>query len=409
MMYVTKLTAVAVAAAVFAILARRSEAQSMSFGTMAGPQSLLVPFAHSVAPASLSPGPDNTCGQGAPCRPRKCKPIRNSGPVDLFVSDGVTGNLYEYCEDIPPNLNTPRLTRVGIAGWGLAVNPLAPQQLAVGKRNVAGQPGRIKIYNVLANGALAPPAGVSTLKLGKANANALGICFDSTGGLYATNYNTSEIDYFNAAAVAGPGVFNPTTSWQMVDKNGNPFFGYYLACDFEEPEMNNIVMVDGVDASNNVDVAVFMGPLVVPPVIAVSQTFGPFGVNGPNYPGGMTLNGHGPTGADDHLVVSDTSAGVLVDLGSVEPWNNPSNNILCHVPGFPANAYLPIVFDNRQDEIWAGNLMPSGTVFNSDAVTTEYPLPPSQSSCHPGQSGGPTAVILNETFVGAAIWPNTGV
>jgi hypothetical protein len=409
-MRVSKCTSAIAAAAFVALLAVSSDAspsvapgllsgstaQVLGSGPMAAipmplPGRTFDPFGPSVTVGSATPDKGGRCQRGAPCKP-KCKKKKGVSPAYIFASDNVTGNVYEYCEDIPPGTTTPQVTYPGWGGWGLAISS-ATQRLAMAKKN-----GTISIYNVNAAGVLGAIGPAGKLHLGTPNAGALGLCFDSAGGLYATNYPTAEIDYFNNVEVGAlAGNQFPTTSWQAQDGSGNPFYGYYLACDLENPGPD-YVMVDGVDNGGNVDVAEFVGPGIVTPTISISQTLGPLASN---YPGGLTLN------SNDNLVVSDTYAGDLIDLGAVEPWDNGGSDRVCLVPGFPANAFLPISFDDEQNEIWAGNLMSVSSNFNTDAVSNAYPF--LGSNCVIGQSGGPTAIIPREEFFGIAVSPNTGV
>jgi hypothetical protein len=417
--YVSKFTAAIATAAFVALLAGHSDgssfvtprlqsgyaAQSMIYAPAVGTQMLLPrppmsPFGRPVAAKSASPRPDKV----KPCK------LENGNYTYVFTSDDMTGNVYEYCEDVPPPpFNTPWCTNPGIGGGGLAVSlgpiPLGGSQaLAVSTKN-----GTITIYHV--NPSAFPPPGCANnivalgppgkLILGPPNANtiALGMCFDDLGGLYATKYNvggpaTNEIDYFTAGEVAGAGG-GPTPSYLAFTYNpaNKPFLGYYLACDYD-PAGDNYVMVDGTDANNNVDVAQFT-PVNLSPNTTVSWNLGPFG---PNFPGGMALN------TIDYLLVSDTTAGTLLSFDPLEPWNDAPG--VCIVQGFPANEYFPIAFDRDQNEVWVGNYFPGSGQTNALPVRWKFR---NNVPCPPGPSAGPTQNIPAEQFIGIAVWQNAGV
>lgn len=326
--------------------------------------------------------------------------------VYLFASEVISGNVYEYCENPTAQHITYTAPAPGYGGWGLAVSPVptgpgAPnEKIAIGSWPVnSTTPGTIAVRTVGAGGLLGA-APVATLTLGPNGFSALGICFDGSGGLYATDAFPSngkillsnEVDYFTNAQVAGGPPFGaPTSIWYMTTAPNQPFFGAYLACDFDMLSAGeNFVMIDGVDSNSNVDV----GQLTAG-VVTVNQNLGS---DASHYPGGMTINRY------DYLVVNDAT-GVLIDLGGAEPWKFPPVN-QCRY-NYPTTSYLPIVFDDTQYEIWAGNTVN----LVADAVSNVYRFPPGGNGpcITPAESGGPTALITNSYFLGIAVWRNSGV
>ena len=341
-----------------------------------------------------------------------CK--KQSPPVPnayLFANESISARVYEYCEDIPPSPNTP-MRSFGPGGFGLTISPVAipagggaNELLAVGEYPaVSGNPGAISIYRVLGSGLtpLVPPA--SKLVLTNANTYPIGLCFDGTGGLYATEYPTNQIDYWTNAQVVGVGVAPPPVVAALTTTGGPnpaPFYGTYLVCDFDQlsippgpPPVENIVMVDGTDSGGGVDVGKFVaGPA---PTVNVSYAAGPGG-----FPGGLTLNKH------DYLVFNDPNpAGPnsLITLFPPDVWNTAG--MICNYGTPGSTYYLPIVFDDTQREIWGGNTIKAGSAFSTDAVSNYFPF---GGVCQPGESGGPTKVIQNPAqFIGIAVWRNTG-
>jgi len=322
----------------------------------------------------------------------------------LFANESISAKVYEYCENIPPSPNTP-MRSFGPGGFGLTISPVAiPAGGGVNELLAVGEYGTISIYRVLGTGLtpLVPPA--SKLVLTNANAYPVGLCFDGTGGLYATEYPTNQLDYWTNAQVVGVlGAQAPVVAALTTTGGSNPapFYGTYLVCDFDQlsippgpPPAENIVMVDGFDSSGGVDVGKFVaGPA---PTVSVTFAAGPGG-----FPGGMTLN------KQDYLVFNNPTpaANILFNLGPPDKWSVVNSTCTYGTPG--TTYYLPIVFDDTQREIWGGNSITAGSAVSTDAVSNYFPF---GGVCRPGESGGPTKVIPSlAQFIGIAVWKNTGV
>ncbi len=307
----------------------------------------------------------------------------------LFANDYKTGTVDEFCEDgvlAPPHHNTLFAFCTGCGGWGLAVSPTS-QALAIGT-----SAGTVTLWNVAANGTVTPQNSTLTLDGGVGTNFPLGICFDGTGGLYATNYGTNKIDYFNAATLVSPGG-NPTGSWSTTKTT----LGYFLACDFDGPTGENYLMLSGELLKNNVydfvlSQVVNGAPPVGNVVIAdlVVRNFGP----SPNaLAGGLTIN------KKDNLVVADEN-GTLYEMGTSEPWAN----IIAKCTDKP---YISgISFDETQDEIWSSfdTVVPA-----TEVISNQFPFAPAKK-CKTGTSRGPAVPSMGEKeYLGIAVYPNTGV
>jgi hypothetical protein len=308
----------------------------------------------------------------------------------LFANDYKTGNVDEYCEDgafAKPHHNTLFAFCAGCGGWGLAVSPTAAQTLAIGTNL-----GTVTLWNVAANGTVAPQNSPPlTLDGGTGTNFPSGICFDGTGGLYATNYNTNIIDYFSAATLGTGG--GPTGSWTTTTVT----IPYFLACDFDGPTGENYLMVSGELLKNSVFNFVLTQVVNgLPPVgnhaIAdvVVHNFGP----SPNaLAGGLTLD------KQDNLIVADEN-GTLYKMGTSEPWANilAKCTDLAFISG--------ISFDETQDEVWSSNDVAAPA---TKVISNQFPFP-RVGKCKPGTSRGPAVPSMGEKeYIGIAVWPNTGV
>jgi hypothetical protein len=301
----------------------------------------------------------------------------------LFGSDYTTGNLDEFCEDQP---NALVVTIPRGAGWGLAVEP-GKAQLAVGKTG-----GTISIYKTLPKIAGGPS---SVLTLSSPNTNAYGLCWDNHGGLYATNWPQSNIDYFDAARVAAGGGATSTLTPTTVTEP------YYLACDFDKAESGGrgYLMLGGFalgTPNRDYDVSRFELPGGPDRVV---QRLGSYST-GTGFPGGLALK-------SDDTLIANSQDGTLYDLGNKAPWNAPPK-AACTWSFLHPDLYTSIVFDDGQAEIWASDtLFPTNGTYGRSLA---YPLPTTGSCAFPGESGSTTPMIGGETqYLGVAVYPNNGV
>jgi hypothetical protein len=309
--------------------------------------------------------------------------ITASAKSYLYASDNSTGNVDIFPEDHPTN---PIGTCAGCGGWGLAVSPESsghPALLAIGKIG-----GTVEIYNKLGPS----PVHLATLTLsGGSSVNSYGLCWARDGGLYADNWPTNAIDFYNHAKVIGGGA--PTKTLKV---SGGNTVVYYIACDNETISKQNILLSYGYNqnAGDNVEVDL------------VAQTNGAETLeqivgnlsSGTGFPGGLAID------AKDDLVAND-QYGTFYDLGNTEPWTG--SPVASCKWGFNPNDLTSIVFDNAQDELWAGNLQFIGAEF---AQSYAYPLIHKGNCKSPGSSGGPTTEQSGETggYLGVAVWPNKG-
>jgi hypothetical protein len=313
----------------------------------------------------------------------------------LYASDNKTGNLDEFCEDGKPNALV--MTVPAAAGWGLAVQP--PQfghgnshQMAVG---VTG--GTISIYTNLPTIGGAP-GSVLTLSGKGSGDNALGLCWDDLGGLYATNWPRDTIDYFNAATVAAGGGPNNTITTTTITED------FYLACDFAPDESGNsgYLMLSGYALGTpNMDSDVAWVKLPAGPDVVVLKLGNHKAISG--FPGGLALD------KNDHLLVNN-EYGLLYDVGNKEPWNNKAKATCSWA--FNPNDLTDIVFDETQKlEVWAADVtFVPPSAFVTYAQSENYPLRNLMSCVTPGQSGGPTPQIAGEQqYLSIAVYKNIGV
>jgi hypothetical protein len=338
------------------------------------------------------------------------KTIRNAATkckknAYIYTSETVTADLDVFCEDTAKK-GTPNgliSQTPGLAGWGLAVSPdklpvptttcglpAFQELLAVGTNS-----GTINIYCKLSGGGytqLNPSTSPLTLTQG----DAYGICFDQTGGIYATEFPYNTIAHFTNAQLATGGT--PT----ILTTNVN-VAQYYVACDYDKlmlkgkPKGENYLMAYGFDANGNVNVT---NVNTSTGAETVEQTIG--NVNsGTGFPGGLALDRR------DDLVVNN-QYGTLYYFNP-ELWN--SKPLGTCTWGYNPNDYTNIVFDDRQDEIWAAdtNFSASG-LFTTYGQSNAFPFKGS-GACSPGSSGYQTSHPLagESQYLGIAVWPNRGV
>jgi hypothetical protein len=303
-----------------------------------------------------------------------CKKAKKKGLV--FASDNSTGNLDAYCGHAGGVLNANQnsyKTVSGGAGWGLAVHGAF---LAAG---VTG--GTVTVYNLPA----LTVKSTLTLTHGASGYNAYGLSWTSGGGLYATEWPGPYLDYFSTPTTTGAATCYNTLSLMSE--------AYYASAH-----------------GSTVDVYGFNGfSSQVPAVVendsnaACSGTFseslvGTFGslADGNGFPGGTTVNASG------ELFVNN-QYGTLYDDGAYPGSNSPKG--ACSW-GFDPNDYTNINMSTKQNSIWGSNIN-----FGSSPLVTmlgSFSTSITSGSCATGASGGPTANVTDDEFLGTAAWPNTG-
>lgn len=308
----------------------------------------------------------------------KCK-------VLLFGSENLTGVLDQYCEDGAAGQVG---TTVGAGGWGIA---MSGNQMAVGVNG-----GTINVYSGLPT--LGTP--ISLILSGQASGyNAYGVCFDDKGGLFATNWPGTNIDYFAPPLANG----NHPTSTVVTNTGGSTNEVYYLACDFDKKETGNngylmaySFVLDGVTDPATV------GQVPQPyaggsQALTVEQTLGSLG-NGNGFPGGLAIN------KKDHLLANN-QYGTLYDLGTKEPWSVPAAGSCTW--GFNPNDFTNISWDNKSHEVWATDINFGAGLYT---YLQSVGAPPLSGSCvTPGESGGPTFAIYNEEYLGVGVFKAPGM
>jgi hypothetical protein len=305
----------------------------------------------------------------------------------VFASDNTTMALYVYCGPGPkPGVVAPGAkplrTLAGVAGWGLAVEPRG-NRLAVGQFG-----GTIAIY---ALPALGKP--LATLKLQHAVSGYVpyGLSWDAAGGLYATEWPSSYVDYW-----------------------ANPLTAHAPGCVYTMPSMSEAYNV-AASGSNSVDVYGVNGFSSNEPVILANvsglatancpsqqvqetqvATLGSL-AQGTGFPGGIATDAKGELLAGNQM-------GFLYDMGPFPGAATPKATCTWSAP---ANDYTDVVLDARQSGIWVSNVN-FGASLASDLVDVAYPLPANGPCVTPGPSGGPTGSVTNDEFLSVAAWKNAG-
>ncbi len=322
--------------------------------------------------------------------------------VYIYTSEAVTGDLDVFCEDAVKKgaPNTLVSQTANLAGWGLAVSPnnlpvtaacglpASQELLAVGTNS-----GTINIYCKLSGGGYTQMnTGALTLTQG----DAYGICFDQTGGIYATEFPYNTIAHFTNAQLTNGGAPAILTTNVNVAQ-------YYVACDYDKlvlkgkPKGENYLIAYGFDANGNVNVTnVNTGSGAE----TVEQTIGNISA-GTGFPGGLALDRR-----DD--LVANNQYGTMYYFNP-ELWNSPPLGSCTW--GFNPNDYTNIVFDDRQDEIWAADTnVGSSGVLTTYGQSNAFPFAGS-GPCSPGSSGYQTSHPLagEAQYLGIAVWPNRGV
>jgi hypothetical protein len=325
---------------------------------------------------------------------------RCSKNVYIYTSEDITGDLDVFCEDASnqgPNALVSQTAN--LAGWGVSVSPVKlpvknhpctqgslQELLAVGTNA-----GTVNIYCNLSGGGYVQ-MNTAPLKLTKGTA--LGICFDSGGGIYANEFPYNTIDYFTNAQLVSGG--SPT---KVLTTNVN-VVEFNLACDFDtlhigNPSGENYLMAYGYDAQGNVNVTHVN---TTSGAETVEQTLG--NINSQTgFPGGLALDNH------DDLVVNN-QYGVMYAFNP-ELWNGPPVGT-CRW-GYP-NDYINITFDDTQLEVWAADTNYAGGVLTTYGQSNHFPFEGSPP-CSAGESGYQTQHPLagEQVNQGIAVWPNRGV
>jgi|GEM_PF-5708216 len=321
--------------------------------------------------------------------------------VYIYTSENITGDLDVFCEDATKKAqNTLVSSAPGKAGFGLAVTPdnlpnvpTAPCSNGSSQELLAAgtDTGTINIYCNLASGAGYVLLNTLTLPAG----DALGICWDETGGIYATEWPNATIAHFTESQVIGP-AGPPTT----LNPNVN-VVEYHLACDYDKlvlkgkPKGENYLMAYGFDANYNVNIT---NVNTTSGSEAVEQTLGNYSA-GTGFPGGLALDRRDDLAANDQY-------GTMYWFNP-ELWNTPPRGACTW--GFNPNDYTNIVFDDAQNEIWAANVHFVSSILTTYGQSNRFPF--GSGACGTGSSGYQTShpIAGEQENLGIAVWPNRGV
>src|SRR5579883_684479 len=327
------------------------------------------------------------------------------GPF-IYTSDNPTGDLDVFCEDSvkkAPNALVGTVNQQ--AGWGLAVIPVkmpppppsnpctgSQELLAVGVNPSGSSPGTIYIYCNLAAGAAMVKMNSAPLAL--TQGYPLGICWDQSGGIYATEFPSNTIAHFtyNQLRTGGTATTTFTTSVNVVQ--------YQVACDYdklminEKPKGENYLIAFGYDANGNVNITNVSTSGGGVHAETVEQTLGSYGTTA--FPGGLAIDTH-----DD--LVANNQLGTMYDFNP-ELWNSPARGSCTW--GYNPNDYVGIAFDDTQRELWAADTNFGGTTYGQ---SNRFPF--SGSACTQGESGYQTQhpIGAEASYYGIAVWPNRGV
>ncbi len=295
----------------------------------------------------------------------------------VFASSNVTTDLLVYCgqtgaQHVPAG-ETPYMTIVGVAGWGVAVHG---NKLAVGGPN-----GVINLYHLPSMTSIPP------VNLTNTSNSAYGLAFDHAGGLYATEFPSSTVDYWSP-----PVVGLPHCTWTTTTNTED----YYV-----DAHGTNSAVVYGINTSStNADVDTEevdgMAAAFCPITDTYVATFGQL-AQGTGFPGGIVS--HRNTG----ILYVNNQYGTLYNDG-VYPGGPPTTD-QCNW-GFNPNDITNITMASHETSLWASNIN-----FGSSTLTTNiqsFAAGTLSGPCAAGLAGGPMASLSNDEFLGVAAWPNLG-
>jgi hypothetical protein len=294
-----------------------------------------------------------------------------------FASSNVTDDLLVYCGargagHIAPG-EAAFKTVTGVAGWGVAVHG---NLLAVGTNG-----GTVTVYT------LPGITNPHTLNLSHAASgyNAYGLAFDSSGGLYATNWPGPYVDYFKTPSAGGAPNCTATAA-----VNGE---AYYVAA-----HGANSVVVYGINTNTSLDDVDTEGITNMPSCSGMAdtkiETFGQL-AEGTGFPGGEVSNAAGE-------IYVNNQYGTLYDDGTY-PGGTVSSSCSW---GFDPNDVTNINMASNQASIWGSNINFGGATLETYLESFKASI--GSGTCATGAVGGPTQQIANDEFLGVASYPNLG-
>jgi len=274
----------------------------------------------------------------------------------IFASDNFTGNVDAY------NESTGALAYqcAGCGGWGVAVSKGHGNHLAVGTFG-----GEVTIWKVGSHSI----SLISTLteSLAASGYNADGVTWDDKGGVYASDWPSNTVDYWNASAVAAGGA--PTSSFQVSALDAV----YYLSWVKKPAQLE----ASGYDSSLNVDL-----------VNATTDTI-------QNVDGNLSQGTGFPGGVD-----TDKSTNVYMNdqYGTITEYPNAGNqsaSASCNW-GFDPNDYTGIALGTAETSVWGADIN-FGSGLESYGQEDTLPL---SGSCSATLNTSPAQV--SEEYLGIA-------
>ncbi len=309
-----------------------------------------------------------------PDRKKKgCKKAKRKGVV--FASDNSSGNLDAYCGHLGGVLLANQAsyrTVSGGAGWGLAVHG---NFLAAGKTG-----GTVTVYNLPA---LTVKSNL-TLTHGASGYNAYGLSWDSSGGLYATEWPGPYVDYFKTPTVSGAANCANTLSLMSEAYYVTAHAGSADVYGFDGFSSQVPAVVENITGGN----CGTLGETMI-------GTFGSL-ADGNGFPGGTTVNNTGEFFVNNQY-------GTLYDDGGYPGSNSPSGSCSW---GFDPNDITNINMSTKQTSIWGSNINFGGSPL--ETYLESFSTSISGGACAIGSTNGPTANVSSDEFLGTAAWPNLG-
>jgi hypothetical protein len=278
---------------------------------------------------------------------QKFYPFKKTKPNStlLFVNDEGTEDVYVYSTSTGEVVGT--LSGVGFAG--LATN--SSGQLAIGTLDPSTGEGLINTYTVTSDGATSN--GV-TLSISSGFPD--GITYDKKGDIYASDFPSSNVDFFSASTVSSGG--GPTKTYTLPDFE----YVYYVQA------FGNTIYVDG-DTEDGFGV----GELTKKgDKVLINGIVDP--VEDAGFPGGLAID------SKHNIIVNN-------QYGSISTYAKPYTGGPSAITewGFDPNDVTGIALDLLQENVYGVDINFGGSSL------VGYPIPfsyPSLSEGSPWQSAG---------------------
>ena len=251
----------------------------------------------------------------------------------LFVSDGTTEDIYVYSTATGDVIGTV----TGAGGGGIATN--VKGQLAAGTINPSTDGGEINTYTVTSDGATANNVTL-TLSSGFPD----GITYDAKGDIYASDFPSSNVDFFDAATVASGG--SATKTYTLPDFE----YVYYVQA------FGNKIYVDG-DTSEGFGV----GELTKKgDKVLINGIVDP--VEDAGFPGGLAID------SKHNIIVNN-------QYGSISTYAKPYTGGPSAITewGFDPNDVTGIALDLLQENVYGVDINFGGSSLVGYPIPFSYP------------------------------------